>query len=97
MNRLTRQQRRQLERNGIDPGTYSRLVDDIKQDAINFVFEQYGAVVALCLKDKLGFGKVRAQRFMSHVSEVFDAIEEDYLTLDDVMETVEKELGLNFR
>ena len=84
--KMTRQERRRLERKGIDKTELSRIID--------YVVKQYSAVLALCLHDKLGFGKVRAQRFMREVDRVFESINEGYLSLDDVIETVEKELGI---
>lgn len=86
MMKMTRQERRRLERKGIDEAELGRIMD--------YVVKQYSAVMALCLHDKLGFGKVRAQRFMQDVDEMFDSINKGYLSLDDVLETVEKELGI---
>ena len=86
MMKMTRQERRRLERKGIDKTELSRIID--------YVVKQYSAVLALCLHDKLGFGKVRAQRFMYEVDRVFESINEGYLSLDDVIETVEEELGI---
>lgn len=86
MMKMTRPERRRLERKGIDKAELSRI--------IGYVVNQYSAVLALCLHDKLGFGKVRAQRFMREVEEMFDSINKGYLSLDDVIETVEKELGI---
>ena len=84
--KITRQERRRLERKGIDRAELSRVMD--------YIVKQYSAVVALCLHDRLGFGKVRAQRFMREVDDVFDSINRGYLSLDDVLETVEEELGI---
>ena len=84
--KMTRQERRRLERKDIDKTELSRIID--------YVVKQYSAVLALCLHDKLGFGKVRAQRFMREVDDVFDSINRGYLSLDDVIETVEKALGI---
>ena len=86
MMKMTRQERRRLERKGLDGAELSRIMD--------YVVKQYSAVLALCLHDKLGFGMVRAQRFMREVDRVFESINEGYLSLDDVIETVEKELGI---
>ena len=86
MMKMTRQERRRLERKGIDRTELSRIMD--------YVVKQYSAVLALCLHDKLGFGKVRAQRFMREVDDMFDNVNKGYLSLDDIMETVEKELGI---
>lgn len=94
---MNRQTRRRLARQGVKVDEVKRMQEQAEKDAIAFAVEQYSAVVALCLRDKLGFGKVRAQRFMGQVDEMFDSINKGYLTLDDVLETVEEELGIRIR
>lgn len=54
------------------------------------------ACVALCLHDKLGFGHDRTCRFMQDVENLFDSINKGYLNLDDVLKTVEEEIGITF-
>jgi len=95
MDKLTRQQRRKLERKGIDMAEYKRLTVEIAEDAVSFVIAQYSAVLALCLHDKLGFDKEKAQKFMTEVQEMFDSVEKGYLSLDDVLETVREELNIH--
>ncbi len=64
------------------------------RNIIGFTVKQYSAAVMLCLRDKLGFGPVRARRFMNHVEELFDSINREYLSLEDVIQTVEEELNI---
>jgi hypothetical protein len=78
--------------------------DDIKKlqkqeglAATDFAVSAYSAAMALCLHDKLGFGPVRAQRFMKQVEELFDSINQGYLTVEDVIKTVEEELGISIK
>ena len=40
---------------------------------------------------------MRAQRFMNNVEELFDPINQGYLSLDDVMQTVEEELNIRIK
>lgn len=57
----------------------------------------YSAVLALTLKDKLGFGPVRAQRFLKDVWQLFNDVENGYLSLEDIQETVRDELRINIK
>ncbi len=96
MTTLNRSTRRRLERNGVVVKELESIIEERTRDAIDYTVRQYSAVVALCLRDKLGFGKIRARRFLQDVNEVFDSIIKGYLTLDDVIETVKQELDLEF-
>ena len=94
MTTLNRGTRRRLERNGVVMKELESIIEERTRNAIDYTVRQYSAVLALCLKDKLGFGKQRAQRFMKDVDTMFADISAGRLTLDDVIETVEKELDI---
>ena len=94
MKALNRSTRRRLERNGVAMKELESIIEERTRNAIHYTVRHYSAVLALCLRDKLGFGKKRAQRFMKDVETMFDDILAGYLTLDDVIETVEKELDI---
>ena len=96
MRTLNRSTRRRLERNGVVIKELESIIEERTRDAIDYTVKQYSAVLALCLRDKLGFGKIRTRRFLQDVNEVFDSIIKGYLTLDDVIETVKQELDLEF-
>jgi hypothetical protein len=54
----------------------------------------YSAVLALCLRDKLGFGKKRAHKFLQEIEDTFDSIEKGYVTVEDIMTTIKDELDI---
>ena len=91
---MTRAERRRLSKGKINMDELQEIINDRVMEAIAYTVRQYSAVVALCLRDKLGFGKTRAQRFMKEVDTMFGDVMAGYLTLDDVIETVEKELDI---
>ena len=91
---MTRAERRRLSKGKINMGELQEIINDRVMESIAYTVRQYSAVVALCLKDKLGFGKTRAQRFLKDVDTMFGDVMAGYLTLDDVIETVEKELDI---
>ena len=94
MTTLNRGAKRSLERNGVVVKELKSIIGEQTRNAVDSTVRQYSAVLALCLKDKLGFGKQRAQRFMKDVDTMFGDVLAGYLTLDDVIETVEKELDI---
>lgn len=52
------------------------------------------AAFALQLHDKHGWGKKRLQELITEVGDTFDSVNKGYLSLDDIVETVENEIGL---
>jgi hypothetical protein len=94
---MNRKQRRALSKQNLTHKDLKVIQEIESKNAIAYTVHQYSAAVALCLHDKLGFGKVRAQRFMQDVEELFDSINQDYLSLDDVLETVKNELGIEIK
>jgi len=94
---MNRKQRRALSKQKLTHKDLKVIQEIESKNAIAYTVLQYSAAVALCLHDKLGFGKVRAQRFMQDVEELFDSINQDYLSLDDVLETVKNELGIEIK
>ena len=74
MRTLNRSTRRRLERNSVVVKELESIIEERTRDAIDYTVRQYSAVLALCLRDKLGFGKIRTRRFLQEVNEVFDSI-----------------------
>lgn len=94
---MNREQRRKVTKKKLTHKDLKVITEQEACNAIEFTVKQYSAVVMLCLKDKLGFGPVRAQRFMKNVDELFDSINQGYLSLDDVIQTVEEELNIRIK
>lgn len=55
---------------------------------------QMELVMLLVLHDKFDFGKIRCDRALDGFEEVWDAVNKQHLTLDDIAEVVKKEIGL---
>ena len=55
---------------------------------------QMELVMLLVLHDKFGFGASRAKKALTEFEELWDSVSKQYLTLDDVAETVKTEIGL---
>lgn len=94
---MNRKQRRALAKQNLTHKDLKVIQDHEAKAATASAVHYYSAAVALCLHDKLGFGKIRAQRFMKDVEELFDSINQGYLTLEDVLKTVEEELGIHIK
>lgn len=68
---------------------YTRGVKDTVQN--------YSAVLLLCLKDKFGFTSEQLKDVAGHIDETFDAINEEYLSLNDIIQTLKEEDDLDVR
>lgn len=93
---MNRKQRRTIAKKKLTDKDIKKMEKSIAKDSIDFTIMNYLACVALCLHDKLGFGHNRACRFMQDVDNLFDSINKGYLSLDDVLKTVEEEIGITF-
>lgn len=97
---MNRQQRRQQEKKNKQTLTRAEAKQAASLTArvvMDKAIKDYSAAIMLCLHDKLGFGPKRAQRFMAQVEELFDSINQGYLSVDDVIKTVEEELGIQIK
>jgi hypothetical protein len=59
--------------------------------------ENYSAVMLLCLKDKFNFTTGQLQEIAWCINDTFDSIEKGYLSLDDIIQTLKEENGLDVR
>jgi len=59
--------------------------------------ENYSAVVLLCLKDKFNFTSEQLQDVAWYINDTFDSVEKGYLSLEDIIQTLKEEDGLDVR
>lgn len=52
------------------------------------------AIMFTVMRDKFGFGAVRLKRMWDEVNNLSDAISEGYVSVADLMETLESEAGI---
>ena len=93
---MNRKQRRTIVKKKLTDKDIKVMEENVKKESIDFTIMNYVACVALCLHDKLGFGHDRACRFLQDVDNLFDSINKGYLSLDDVLKTIEEEIGITF-
>ena len=50
----------------------------------------------MVLHDKFGFGKTRLTKFSDEIFGLYDSYEKEYVTLEDIIKTIEEETGVKF-
>lgn len=53
------------------------------------------ALSEMVLRDKFGFGATRLNRFKDYMNDLADSIDKDYLTVDDVINVIKEETGVD--
>ena len=97
--KMSRAERRQADRETAKlQKTYTLTVAQIEQikkdatmEATKKAFLMMMGFPLLTLRDKFGFGKARLNRFMSHMLDMYEAYEMDYVDLDDLNNTILEE------
>lgn len=81
---------RQIDRQKIVYDTMER----VKKELLPTYTMTMMAAFALTLHDKHGWGKKRLERLMTTVGDMFDSVQGGYLSLEDIVKTVEAETGI---
>lgn len=66
-------------------------------EAVDTAFLLMLGLPLLVLRDKHGFGKVRLERFIDDVLELYDSFNKDYLTLEDIHQVIHEETGVTIQ
>lgn len=93
---MNRAERRRLERE-VGKNVSEALINVKKQassEAIDTAFIIMLALPMLVMRDKYGFGKVRLERFMDQVIDLYESFNAGYLTLEDMHKALEDEVGI---
>jgi len=80
--------------------TFQQLLKVKKEgytEGVTGTVENYSAVVLLCLKDKFNFTSEQLQDVAWHINDTFDSVEKGYLSLEDIIQTLKEEDGLDVR
>lgn len=99
---MNRAERRRLKRNQESRNaTYTlrnedvtRIKQDAAQEAVDKAFVLMLGLPMIVLRDKYGWGKKRLSDFMNHVLEQYDSFNKNFISLDDLWNTIEKETGV---
>lgn len=93
---MNRAERRRLERE-VGKNVSEALINVKKQassEAIDTAFIAMLALPMLVMRDKYGLGKVRLERFMDQVIDLYESFNAGYLTLEDMHKALEDEVGI---
>lgn len=84
-------------RKRVDP-LAKAMIQQAKRTAANQatdqVFKLMLALPVYVLHDKWGFGKVRCERFVEQLLELYEAYQRDYVTIEDLMQVLADEAGV---
>lgn len=67
----------------------------MQRKAADFAMQLTIGFSLLALRDEFGFGAKRMDKFIDKVKELVDYYSEDYFELQDMVDIVEKETGIN--
>lgn len=98
---MNRAEKRRAERQAQkQEKTYTLKDSDIEEiksqmkKASRFAFEFTVGIPLLVLRDEFGFGKKRCEKFYEAASVLMDSMDKELLTVEDIRETLEKELDV---
>lgn len=88
----------EIKRRGcsIAPCTISwKELDELKKNISDNAIVSITAMSAYVLRWKFGFGDKRINRFKDCVNDLADSIVRDYLTVDDILEELKNDYGID--
>ena len=99
---MSRAERRRLERDSsksqktytLTQAQIDQMKKEVSMESTKKAFLMMMGFPLLTLRDKFGFGKARLNRFMSHMLDMYEAYEMDYVDLDDLNNTILEETGV---
>jgi len=92
---VNRSERRRLEKKGVTAKDLKVIENNSASKAIDYAVSGMIASFALVLHDKWGWGQTRIKRLLDQVNEQFDSIDNDYLKIEDMKQTILDEIGIN--
>lgn len=73
-------------------------IEEIKKQVMKktskFAFDYIVSIPLIVLRDEFGFGQKRCERFCEAAAELLESINSGHLSLEDIRETIEKELNM---
>ena len=97
---MNRAERRRLKNKKAEPviNVKSSDIQQMKKDSTNeaadIAFTLMLGLPMLVLRDNYGFGKVRSERFIDQVIDLYDSFDKGYLTIDDIHKALYEEVGI---
>jgi hypothetical protein len=92
--RQQKEQSKDQVRYNLSKADIKKIKDEAMTEAIDKAFILMLGLPVMVLHDKFGFGAKRLERLTDEVLELYDSYNKGFLTLDDIMNTLKEETGL---
>ena len=76
---------------------YEEKYVEAQMKGIKYATNAMLAVLAINLHDKWGWGQKRTKRLFEQINETFDAVQGDYVKIEELIEVVYDELGIELK
>lgn len=73
-----------------------KIKEDARKEGIETAVDMVVVLSMLVLRDHFGYGRVRIERFASHLSELIEDVGANRLDLNDIADTLSEEIGIEF-
>jgi len=97
VNNLNRAERRKLQKKKLSAKELKTIEDNSAKQAISYATNGMIASFVLTLHDKWGWGHVRIKRLLEQVDDMFDSVDKDYLTIEDMKKVIYDEVGIHIK
>lgn len=94
---MNRAERRRLQKQGLTAKDIKAIEDSSALKGIDFAVSGMIASFVITLHDKWGWGHVRIKRLLEQVDDVFDSIDKDYVTIEDLRKVILDEIGIELK
>jgi len=94
---MNRAERRRAARKGITAKDLHTIKQEEGLRATRFAVDAYSVAVAMVLYDKLHFDKNKIIKTLKQIEDLFDSVNKDYLTIEDMKTVLSEELGIEFK
>lgn len=74
-----------------------KIKEDATREAISRAFILFMGLSLNALRDEFGWGAVRLTRFSDKVLDLYDSFNAGYITLDDCLNVIKDETGVDFK
>jgi len=95
--RLNRAERRRFQKKGITAKELKVIEDSSALKGIDFAVKGMIASFVIALHDKWGWGHVRIKRLLKQVDDVFDSIDKNYVSIEDLRKVILNEIGIELK
>ena len=94
---MNRAERRRLQKQGLTAKDIKAIEDSSALKGIVFAVSGMIASFVITLHDKWGWGHVRIKRLLEQVDDVFDSIDKNYVTIEDLRKVILDEIGIELK